>query len=104
MAVGNYTAVDDAGCGLVLQRLTQQGYAVVGRCEMLDQFAQKRRGLTPIELVADRGEEAQAFAQAGELARAGALQRDARGDALDVGEAAQHLVDIARRVEQARER
>ena len=101
VTVGDNAAVDNAGGRLVLQRLAQDRDALVRRRKVLDQLMQEIRCLTPIERRAQLGQQAEALAQAGELARAGAFQRDARGDALDVRKAAQRLVHVLRPVDQA---
>ena len=96
VAVRDDAAVDDARGGLHVKRSCKKVEAVLGSREVLQKLLQKNRALTPIQSFAEIRQQAQALAQPGQLARARALQRHARRDALDVREAAQQRVDFGK--------
>ncbi len=91
VAVGDHAAVAHHRRGLLLHRPFQQRETLDRDFEIVQHLREQRcvarsRG-------GELGQKREAVAQGREIAGAGVSERNASGDALDVGEAAQELVD-----------
>src|SRR5207302_205570 len=69
VTLGDHAAVDDARGGIFHQRFAEQRGAVLRRREVGAELSEERRRRRALERAAQRGEQREALAQAGELAR-----------------------------------
>ena len=91
VAVRDHAAVAHHGRRVFLHRAAQEREAFGRHLEIAEHPRKERR--VARNRGRELGEQREAVAQGREVARARVAQRDAAGDALDVGEAAKQLVD-----------
>ena len=92
VTVGNDAALAQQGRRFRENRRTEQVEGRIGSCELIKELGEQRRSRAE-QRCAQFGEAMQAVAQARQVARSGAEQCHATGDALDVGDPAQGLPD-----------